>query len=118
MMIPIVKAFAAPAQVYGLRAEGAAGFGILQKKFASFETYQGTLVTVPLTDVVEFIRATHGTDQGNIWKAGLLRMMEHSLGHTSPHLRASAKAQWDSVPQHCKIDNTPLPHPVPDISYA
>lgn len=114
MMIPVVKNFLAPAQVCDLRTERNSPFGILQNKFASFETYQGAILTLPLTSVVDFIQATQGTDQGNIWKTGLIKMADISVAHTPIHSRTSAKAQWDIVLQRCNIDNTPLPAPVFD----
>lgn len=108
MMIPVVERFLAPAQVYGLRTENSPEYGILNNKFASFQTYQGTHVTVPLSDVLTFIKATHGTDQGTIWKTGMIAMMEYYVA------RAGGKAQWESVLKACEINNTPLPPPAPD----
>lgn len=112
MMIPVVKCFDKPAQIYGLRTDTSPEFGILHNKYASFETHQGTRLTLPLNDVLAFIVALEGTDQGNIWKTGMVQMMDYYVARTP-----GTKALWDSVLKVAKIDITPLPPPIMDPTF-
>ena len=118
MSIPIVKQFLAATQTSGFKAEVTSGFGILHNKAATFSTYQKDVVhTLPLAQVVEYVRATKGTDQGNIWATGLLKIKEHSINTSSSNMKDSVIAQWNLVLESCGIKEVYLPHPIVDPSY-